>query len=220
MRPSRELSVDSDHAAGTIKHMVGPPLPRDRDDTRDHVVVLRNITWEQYVALSDAREKSRPKLTYLDGVLEVVTKGLVHETAKSLLARLLEMYAVECDVELTGAGETTWQNKEKRAGLEADECYFLDDNREYPDLATEVVVTSGGVDKLEVYRRLGVREVWFWIKNRFWLYYLVDDQYERIRASRVVPEFDFDDVADIMQATDGNHTSAVRAYRDALRARQ
>lgn len=198
--------------------MVGPPLPRN-DHTRDHVIVLQNITWEQYVALSDAREKARPKLTYLDGVLEVMTKGIVHETAKSLLARLLEMYAVECYVELTGAGETTWQNKAKQVGVEADECYFLDDNREYPDLAIEVVITSGGIDKLEVYRRLGVHEVWFWIEEQFWLYYLVDDEYQRIGASRLVPGFDFDEVAQILK-TRGNHTSTVRAYRDALRARQ
>ena len=29
-------------------------------------------------------------------------------------------------------------------------------------MAIEVVWTSGGIDKLEVYRQLGVREVWFY----------------------------------------------------------
>lgn len=212
--------MDSDHAAGNIKPMVGPPQPRSFDNTRDHVIVLRNISWAQYQALSDAREKSRPKLTYLDGVLEVMTKGRLHETGKSLLSRLLEVYALECDVEISGAGETTWQDEAEQVGVEADECYFLDDEAKYPDLAIEVVVTSGGVDKLEVYRRLGVREVWFWIDGRFWLYYLVDGRYRRIRASRVIPGFDFDEVAEILKTTKGKHTSAVRAYRDALRARQ
>jgi hypothetical protein len=43
------------------------------------------------------------------------------------------------------------------------------------------------------------------------LYYLVDGQYERIRASRLVPEIHYNDVCDIKQATHGNHTSALRA---------
>jgi hypothetical protein len=42
-----------------------------------------------------------------------------------------------------------------------DECYvlgreLLDDD--FPDIALEVVISSGGINKLEVYRGLGVRE--------------------------------------------------------------
>ena len=35
-----------------------------------------------------------------------------------------------------------------------------------PGLAIEVVWTSGGIDTLEIYRRLGVGEVWFWTRGR------------------------------------------------------
>ena len=211
--------MDSDHAADIIGSMVGPPF--SHDNTRDNVVVLRNITWAQYQALRDSREKHQPKLTYLDGVLEVVTKGRIHEGTKGFIRRLFEMYALERDIELTSLGETTWQDEDKHVGVEADECYFLDMDREYPDLAIEVVVTSGGIDKLEAYRRLSVREVWFWIDNRFWLYTLVKGRYRKIRASRVIAGFDFDDVAEIiLTTTPGTQTAAVRAYRDALRARQ
>ncbi len=38
--------------------------------------------------------------------------------------------------------------------------------REAPDLAIEVIWTSGGIDKLESYRGLGVGEVWFWREGR------------------------------------------------------
>lgn len=188
---------------------------------RDHVVVLRNISWPQYRALSEARKRSRPKLTYLDGVLEVMTKGPTHERLKGLIRRLFEMYAIEEDVEVMSLGETTWQDESEEVGVEADECYFLDDDRTFPDLAIEVVVTSGGVDKLAVYRRLGVREVWFWIDDRFWLYALVKGEYRKIRVSRVAPGFDFDEVAQlILTAKHGHHNAVIRAYRDALRRRQ
>jgi Uma2 family endonuclease len=52
--------------------------------------------------------------------------------------------------------------------LTRDECYIVgpDQNKEVPDLALEVVWTSGGLDKLEIYRRLGVGEVWIWKDGR------------------------------------------------------
>lgn len=31
-----------------------------------------------------------------------------------------------------------------------------------PDLAIEVIITSSGIDRLDLYQGLGVREVWFW----------------------------------------------------------
>jgi Uma2 family endonuclease len=216
--------MDSDHAAGNIKHMdwdIGPPSPR-YDEDRDHVVVLRGVSWEQYEEICDARDK-RPRMAFLDGALELMTTSKRHELAKTLIARLLEMFAVECDVALTGAGETTWRNKRRKAAAEADECYFIGPHEDRPpDLALEVVFTSGGVDKLEIYRRLGVREVWFWIDGRFWLYALADGKYQEVRSSRVLPRFDLDEIARILLTIDDDddQTSIVRAYRDALRTRQ
>lgn len=199
---------------------VGPPPPRWEDD-RDHVVVLRGVAWAHYGALLRARDTGRPKLAYLDGALELVTTSLRHELAKTLIARLLEAFAEETDVQLNGAGETTFRRKAKQAGLEPDECYFIGKIRTTPDLAIEVVMTSGGVDKLEIYRRLGVREVWFWIDGRFWAYGLAGRSYEELRASRVLPGFDLDEIARIvLTAEDDDQTAAVRAYRDALRRRQ
>lgn len=216
--------MDNSHAAGTIENMdrdAGPPSPRYVED-RDHVVVLRGVSWEHYEAFCGARDK-RPRLAFLDGELELMTTSMRHELAKKLLARLLEVYALECHVALTGAGETTWRNKRRKAAAEADECYFIGKGRKRPpDLALEVVFTSGGIDKLEIYRRLRVREVWFWIDGRFWLYALVDGKYQEVRASQVLPAFDLEEIARIVMSTDDDddQTDIVRAYRDSLRARQ
>ncbi len=184
-------------------------------------MVLRGVSWEQYEEICDARDK-RPRMAFLDGALELMTTSMRHELAKKLIARLLETYAVECTVALTGAGATTWRNKQRKAAVEADECYFIGPERERPDLALEVVFTSGGVDKLEIYRRLRVREVWFWIEGRFWLYALVDGKYQEVRTSRVLPHLDLDEIARILVTTDDeeDQTAVVRAYRDALRRRQ
>ena len=213
--------MDSDHAAGNITTMASHPPPPRYAEEHDQVIVLPNVSWEQYEAICDARDK-RPRLAYLDGALELMTTSMRHELAKKLIARLLEMYALEHRVPLTGVGGTTWRNKRRKAAAEADECYFIGKGRKRPpDLAIEVVFKSGGIDKLEIYRRLRVREVWFWIDGRFWLYALVDEVYVEVRASTILPGFDLDEIARILLTSDDDddQTEIVGAYRDALRRR-
>ena len=73
----------------------------------------------------------------------------------------------------------------KLAILEPDECYLIGDQaRDTPDLAIEVVWTSGGIDKLEIYRRLGVREVWRWKDSRIEVYVLREQHYESRSGAR------------------------------------
>jgi Putative restriction endonuclease len=51
-----------------------------------------------------------------------------------------------------------------------------------------VVLTREGVDKLEIYRRLGVREVWFWQNEQFAIHHLRDQQYEAVSNSVLLPD--------------------------------
>jgi Uma2 family endonuclease len=84
-----------------------------------------------------------------------------------------------------------------------------------PDIAIEVVWTSGGIDKLEVYRDLGISEVWFWQDNALQFYLLRDGAYVHSARSRLLPDLDPALVARFMGAS--NQTQAVRAFRAALR---
>jgi Uma2 family endonuclease len=215
--------VDNERGAGSIEVMdwrYAPPEPPMRiDDDRDHVVVLPNVTWDMYEALLARRgERPMPRYAYLDGELEVITTSMRHELAKKLIARLLETYALVRRVALTGAGNTTFRRKAKKAGLEPDECYFIGKGRKTPQIAIEITLTSGGLPKLQIYRRLGVQEVWFWLEGRFWLYALVDGEYEEIRASRAIPGFDFDEITRIILTTedDDDQTDVVREYHESL----
>ena len=54
---------------------------------------------------------------------------------------------------------------------------FAPASRDYP-----IAFTSGGIDKLEVYRRLGVQEVWYWRKGRIQPYVLRGEAYEPLGA--------------------------------------
>ncbi len=191
----------------TVAVDVEPPEPMGRRHPDDQVIVLRGITWDQYVAISDAREEnSRPLLAYLDGVLEIVTTSDRHEITKKLLSRLLETFAEERDVSLNGIGNTPYRRKAKAAGLEPDECYCVGKMRARPDVAIEIVHTSGGIRKLEIYRRLGVPEVWFWINGRFWIYRLVGRTYRQEATSTAIPGIDLMAIERIIANTDDDQT--------------
>jgi Uma2 family endonuclease len=180
-------------------------------------VLLRDVPWSTYVVLRDSIESPGVRMTYLEGLLEIMSPSRAHEVDKTQIARLLELFCLERDIPLFGYGSTTFRKEEKERGLEPDECYCRDTNKDVPDIALEVVKTRGSIDKLDVYRGLGVREVWVFEDGAFSLFTLRGDTYAAIDASEVLPEVDLERLADFA-VLDDQH-AALKAYRDELRAR-
>jgi Uma2 family endonuclease len=187
--------------------------------TADQRVVTFAVPWAHYeVQLALRGEKSVPRMAYLDGALELMTPSVYHERIKSTLGSLVEAYAIERGVEFSSYGSWTLKNAPKEAGVEPDECYILgaDQRKDVPDLAIEVIWTSGGIDKLEIYRRLKVGEVWFWQDGRIDVNVLQRDQYERAAQSRLFPDLDLALLCSLLDLP--TTSQAIRALRDALRA--
>jgi Uma2 family endonuclease len=185
----------------------------------DQRVTLRGVTWAGFEALLAIRgDQAGVRITYIDGVLELMSPSLDHEGINSVIGRLLEVWALETDVELNGFGSWTLKNPLRDRGLEPDKCYAIGTGRPTrPDLALEVIWTSGGIDKLEVYRGLEVGEVWIWRQGRIEVHVLVGEQYERREGSALFPDID---LTELIRHIDIEHqTDALRRYRDALRGR-
>ncbi len=186
--------------------------------TEDQRIILYEVTWEQYEQLSDMFVDQFPRMTYLEGTLEIImTTSLEHERLKKIISRLLEAYAEEQDINLNGYGNATFRKKAVQRGVEPDECYCLGDFHEVPDISIEIVISSGGIDKLEVYRGLGVKEVWFWEKGKFSFYSLneIENKYVQILHTILLPDLDFVLLASFVNET--NQTQAIKLYRQALR---
>jgi Uma2 family endonuclease len=125
-------------------------VPKQAADV-DQRIVLNGISWRDYCVLRDLLDSPGVRMTYLHGALEIMRPSRLHEDVKTRIARLLELYALERDIALYGYGSTTFRNEPKERGLEPDECYVLGkpQSEGFPELALEVSVTSGGIDKLE-----------------------------------------------------------------------
>jgi len=121
-------------------------------------------------------------------------------------------------IELEGFGSWTLKSQPERRGAEADECYLMGPILEMPpmpDIAIEVIWTSGGIDKLEVYRGLGVPEVWIWQGGALRFFLLEETRYLGSTRSRLLPGLDPALIVRCMG--EPSQTAAVRALRAALR---
>ena len=136
---------------------------------------------------------------YLEGTLEIMSPSPEQEVDKTSIARLIEIYALERDIDLTGYGSTTFRKPAQERGLEPDECYCFGQLKEFPDIALEVIVSSGGIDKLSIYQGLAVPEVWFWRNQQFSIYRLRNQGYEAIERSEFLPDLDFSVLAQFVK---------------------
>jgi Uma2 family endonuclease len=156
-----------------------------------NAALLSNVTWETLLKLDADLAETGAHLTYLDGCLEIMSPlSEEHEEPRKTLSQLLEIYLRMKNIRFYGRGSTTIGKKELGARKEPDESYCLGTGKSVPDLAIEVIVSSGGIDILEIYRRVGVREVWFWQDGVISVYYLRETGYELVSNSEVLPELD------------------------------
>lgn len=184
--------------------------------------VLHGVPWSTYVVLRDSLDHAGLKMTYLRGTLELVSPSTLHEDAKTIIARLVEAWAMEHDFDLRGFGGATFRREAKARGLEPDECYKVGklEDDDVPDIAIEVIVTNALVDKMAVYAGLGVPEVWEWTPSTGALvvHRLVGAAYEPRERSEVLPALDVAHLSTFVRPGE-NQTQLAKAYQASLRTR-
>ena len=180
-------------------------------------VVLEGVSWQQYEILLATLGDNFPnlRLSYLAGTMEIMTTSPEHEELKTMIALLIEAYFQETRTRFHGIGSATFRKAAKQRGLEPDECYCLGQKKEFPDIAIEVVLSSGTLDKLEIYRGLEVTEVWLWENQQFSIYHLRSTQYELISRSELLPELDL--VLFTNYVRPAEQFDAVMEFREVLR---
>lgn len=190
--------------------------------------ITNGVSWQQYEALLvKLGDSPECRVTYLDGVLEIVSPSLRHEGVKSRLGDFLLLYFLETDTTYYPKGSTTFRRQERRGGTEADESYGIGTDKALPDLAIEVIITSGGMNRLAVYSRLQVSEVWFWHNDRFSLYRLRHETaatflqtygYEEIAHSDPLPYLDVEILAEYVRHPDP--LTAAKEFRQRLQEKR
>lgn len=191
-------------------------LVRSDTEQEQRLIMPGTYDWQQFEALETLLAESvGVRITYLDGAIELMTVGEPHELIKSLLGMFLEAYFIEMGIEFIPAGNATRRSEAKGVSFEPDESYYLGEQKSHPDLAIEVILTSGNLQKLEKYRRFQIPEVWLWENAQLTIYALVNEKYQEVDRSQLLPELDLALLVRCVQMP--SRLEAMRVFRDGLR---
>lgn len=139
----------------------------------DQSIKLPGISWQTYQALMSELKTRRLRLTYNCGILEIMGRSADHEIYKKLLGRFVETLAEELRISLYPVGSTTCDRSDLLFGLEPDECFYIQNRMAVkgkkhldltqdppPDLVIEIDLTNQSKNRLEIFGKLGVPEIW------------------------------------------------------------
>ena len=163
-------------------------------------ISLQGIKWDTYQALlQDLAETSRKRLTYDRGSLEIMSPLPEPEINKRFLGRIVETATEVLGLEIYSLGSVTLMRKDLQRGIEPDECYYisreatmrgkltLDLNHDPPpDLAIEIDIASSCLNRLNIYAKLGITEVWRFDGQNLLIYILQDEVYQEQEKSKVL----------------------------------
>jgi Uma2 family endonuclease len=147
--------------------------------TPDERVVISDVDWAFYEQLTDSIPQGANIHVDYDGKdVEIMSPSALHDGDKKLFSQLVEAIAQELGIPYKSAGQTTWKRPEVARGLEADECYFFEQDKlaavagararrssriadfPNPDLGIEVDISPSKIDRAGIYAALKIPEVW------------------------------------------------------------
>ena len=188
---------------------IAPPI-------KESPLLFEGLTWREFKAVEQLLDRPGYRLSFLNGVLEIRRRsGEPQEIIKGRIGALVEQYLLMAGFDFTPTGSMTLESETGKVKREADESYKLAPGRRLPDLAIEIVFSSGGIDKLEAYKRLKIPELWFWEDGLLEVYHLRGEgdglYYEKISSSEEVQGIDLDLLLRCMNMV--NHVDAIKTFQ-------
>jgi Uma2 family endonuclease len=192
-------------------------------------VLLHNISWDQFERLlADLGESRSARIAYDNGILEILTPLVQHEYFKEVISTAIKDVAEELELDYESYGSTTWRKQLQMAGVEPDNCFYLQHEAEVrgrldldiskgdppPDLALEIDLTSKSLNRFPIYARLEVPEIWCYDEGVLKIYHLQDGDYVEAETSLALPQLP---VRELPQLIETHRAQGRRAIRNAIR---
>jgi Uma2 family endonuclease len=110
---------------------------------------------------------------YDQGLLEIMSPLKSHDWIKRLIGRMIEAMTLDQDISIQSIGSTTITSDAAERGFEADESYYISNERKVrgkidfepdldppPDLILEIDVTRNSKSRLPLFAAMKVPEIW------------------------------------------------------------
>jgi Uma2 family endonuclease len=184
--------------------------------TADHTVVLYNISWGTYDRLlQEQQENAGVRFSYYHGTLEIMILSLKHERLRHIFATLVELLASELEIDVEGAGSTTFRREDFARGFEPDASFYFSHaglirNRDEidltvdpaPELVIEIDITHSSLDKLPIFAGLGILEVWHYDDRTLTIHRLAGSIYQPVAESSLLPRLTDDQLLRFIHAAE------------------
>jgi Uma2 family endonuclease len=136
-------------------------------------LLLHNVGWNDYEAMLEIVGERHIRVTYDTGTMEVAMPSQRHEQVSQLFGLLVPRLAEGLEIPYEPLGMTTWRKPDAEKGLDADQCYYIQNQaivrqREIldlevdppPDLAIEIDISSSSLNRMGIYAEIRVPEIW------------------------------------------------------------
>lgn len=183
---------------------------------QSRIISIPDRTWAQFKLLQQAFENSQAvKLSFFQNTIEISMPSEAHDLFSRLIFFLIGIYCLEKQIQFIPTGSAD-REKEGEVSLQPDESFYVGDRKTIPDLAIEIVFSSGNESKLPKYQALEIPEVWFWEDGVFALYSFVNGSYQRISRSRILEALDIELLTRCMLMAETNDLEAIATFRQEL----
>lgn len=192
-----------------------------------HQVLLKDITWDEFEQiLEELGEDRASRLSFSNGVLEIMVPLPEHEKDKEIIGELVRMLLDALDIDFEALGSTTFKSEQMTQAIEADTCFYIENHQAVigknridltvdppPDLAIEIDITSR--TKFDNYRLLGVPELWRYSQKGLEINLLQSGEYVNSQNSPNFPEIPIVELINrfVEKALTQGRSQAVREFR-------
>jgi Uma2 family endonuclease len=194
-------------------------------------LILPEVGWEEYERLlEELGESNRVRVSYNQGRLEIMTLSPIHEMYKDLILMIVRITADLTASELETRGSTTFKETSFAQGAEPDTCFYVQNASQViglrkidlsvappPDVVVEIDIGHESPRKPEIYRNLGVPEVWRYDEERLQMLTLTAEGYVETPVSQAFPSLTAEALTRFLeQSKTAGQSATLRAFRQWL----
>ncbi|WP_319422171.1 Uma2 family endonuclease [Pleurocapsa sp. FMAR1] len=194
-------------------------------------LLLQDINWQDFEEiLEELGEHRSSKISYSNGVLEIMVPLPEHEKDKEIINEIVKILLDELEIDFEPLGSTTFKNKQMIQAVEPDSCFYIQNyqvvigkNRldleidSPPDLAIEIDITNR--TQLDNYLLLKVPELWRYTRKGLQIYLLEENHYTKSQISSNFPDIPIVKLIEkyVKQAQTEGRGKAIRAFKKWVR---
>jgi len=195
-------------------------------------ILLHNVSWDEFEnILIEMGETRGSRIAYDQGTLEIVMPLQEHEYFKEIISLLVQDLADELEMDYECLGSTTWKRRDRLAGVEPDNCFYIQNEPLIrgnlkinllqdppPDLFLEIDYTSKSLNRMPIFSRLGIPEIWRYENGILQIYHLQSGEYIEAENSLAFPSFPVKEIPDfVRQNLKAGRRAIRRLFREWVR---